>query len=308
MLAAIACLAGCAAGSSAALPLRDSSTVLEAFRPDAQHYGNDYVYTAQPYDFDATVYRRKGLSLTILTTLYLGTAAPLGTIATATGWWYLAGAGHSSVLVYRATRQGPTGPVATLDDSGQLPDNVSVTADRRLVAVSNSTSASSGSGSVSVYLNRKSEPSRVLTYGSDVLQGEGIAIDPQGDCFWSFNDVSHPSALGSIVEFSGCSGTGKLVISGITRPGGMVFDASGDLYYVDEASGIYKCAQTSACTLFATGFGVPTNINFDANEEYLWVADATGYIDAVNPQTGEIVYHTLSIDGDPYGIAPSPGS
>jgi DNA-binding beta-propeller fold protein YncE len=48
-------------------------------------------------------------------------------------------------------------------------------------------------------------------------------------------------------------------------------------------------------------------MNFDAKEKHLWVADATGYIDAVNPQTGSIKYHTISIDGDPYGIAPSPG-
>src|SRR5581483_2044758 len=98
---------------------------------------------------------------------------------------------------------------------------------------------------------------------------------------------------------------GTLVASGITHAGGLAFDPAGDLYYVDEGSGIYRCRQTSRCKLFATGFGLPTNINFDHNHKNLWVADATGFIDAVNPKTGEIKSQTMSIDGDPYGIAPA---
>jgi DNA-binding beta-propeller fold protein YncE len=297
------------AGRSAAPVLgTDSSMPLAAIQPNAQHYGNDYVYSAQPYSNDLAVYQRKGLSLTLVETLSSGIALPRGTVATPAGWLYLANDGDSNVLVFRSTRQGPNGPVRVLEDSGEVPDDVSVTPDRKLVAVSNATSVGSGTGSVSVYLNRKSLPGRVLTYGSDLLQGEGVAIDPQGNCWWSFDDLSNRAALGSIVEFQDCGGTGTLVISGITSPGGMAFDQSGDLYYVDEASGIYKCSQTTNCKLFATGFGLPTNINFDANQEHLWVADASGYIDAVNPQTGSIEYETLSIDGDPYGIAPSPGS
>ncbi|MBV8531394.1 MAG: hypothetical protein JO104_08760 [Candidatus Eremiobacteraeota bacterium] len=282
--------------------------MLEAFRPDAQFYGNDYVYSAQLYGNDATAYRRKGLSLTRVETLYGGITAPQGTVTTPSGWWYLANGGAANVLIYRSTRKGPTGPVGTLDDSGELPVNVSVTPDRELVAVSNATSAGSGTGSVSVYLNRGSHPSAVLTYGSDLLQGEGVAIDSQGNCFWSFDDVSNPSALASIVEFNQCSGTGTLVKSGINRAGGMAFDQSGNLYYIDEAAGIYKCRRTLHCKLLVGGFGLATNLNFDAKQKHLWVADATGYIDAVNPASGNIEYQTISLDGDPYGIAPSPGS
>ncbi len=306
-LAGAAGLADCAAGSSAP-PLRTvwPAVVAEA-RPDAQHYGNDFMYSSQPYGNDATVYRRQGLTLTHLETLSVGISAPQGTITTSSGWWYLANAGASNVLIYRSTKKGPSGPVGLLGDGGEVPDNVSVTPDRELVAVSNLASAGSGTGSVSVYLNQASKRSRVLTYGTDVLAGEGVAIDPHGNCFWSFNDVSKPSALGSIVEFDRCSGTGTVVRSGIARAGGMVFDATGNLYYIDEASGIYKCAQISNCKLLSGGFGLPINLNFDANQKHLWVADATGYIDAVNPATGSIEYQTLSVDGDPFGIAPSPG-
>lgn len=308
ILVAVASLAGCSAGSMAAPQLRmDSSTVLGAFRPDAQFYGADFVYSAQPYGNNVSVYRRKGLSLKYLETLTKGVSAPRGTVTTPSGWWYVANGGDANVLVYKSTRKGPKGPVATLDDSGEVPVDISVTPNRELVAVSNAASASSGTGSVSVYVNGASQPSRVLTYGSDVLAGQGVAIDPQGNCFWSFNDVSNPLALGSIVEFHQCSGSGTLVIPGITLAGGMVFDQSGNLYYIDEALGIYKCQQTSQCKLFPTSFGLPVNLNFDAKQKHLWVADALGLIYAVNPQYGNIELQTISIDGDPYGVAPSPG-
>jgi DNA-binding beta-propeller fold protein YncE len=307
ILAAVVSLAGCSAGSTAApqLPM-DSSTVLRAVRPDANFYGND-VYSAQPFGNDLSVYRRKGLSLKLLETLTNGLSGPQGIVTTPSGWLYVANGGDANVLIYRSTRKGPKGPVATLDDSGEVPIDVSITPDRKLVAVSNAASAGSGTGSVSVYVNGASQPSRVLTYGSDRLAGHGVAIDPRGNCFWSFDDVSNPLALGSIVEFARCSGTGTLVRSGITLAGGMVFDQSGNLYYIDEALGIYKCRQTSHCTLFPTSLGLPVNLNFDAQQKHLWVADALGLIYALNPHTGFIELQTISIDGDPYGIAPSPG-
>lgn len=307
ILVAIASLAGCSAGSMAAPQLpTNSSTVLRTLSPDANFYGAD-VYSAQPLSNNLSVYRRKGLSLTLLETLTDGVAAPQGMVTTPSGWWYVANGGDANVLIYRSMRKGPKGPIATLDDSGEVPVDVSVTPDRELVAVSNAASAGSGTGSVSVYVNRASQPSRVLTYGRDRLAGHGVAIDPKGNCFWSFDDVSNPLALGSIVEFDRCSGTGRPVISPITLAGGMVFDRGGNLYYIDEALGIYKCRRTSHCKLFPTTLGLPVNLNFDAGDKHLWVADALGLIYAVDPHTGFIELKTISIDGDPYGIAPSPG-
>ncbi len=307
MLSAIACLAGCMAGAPAVAPQRaiDSLRFHEAIRRDAQHYEDDVVYSSQPYNNDATVYKRKGHSITLFQTL-TGLAAPQGAVATPQGLWYLTNSGKSNVLIYRTTKKGPR-YVRSLTDSGEIPVNVDVTSDQKLVAVSNGTSPTSGTGSVSVYLNRASEPSRVLTYGHDLLQGQGVAIDAQGNCFWSFNDLTQPSAGGSIVKFDQCSGTGTLLKSGLTSAGGIVFDRLGALYYIDEGRGIYKCDKLAHCSLFATGFGLPVNMNFDAQDKNLWVADATGYIDAVDPKSGQIKSETISIDGDPYGIAPAPG-
>lgn len=283
-------------------------------QPATHFYGNDFMYSSQPSSNDVYVYKRKRKhdKLTPYETLGSGFSRPMGMVTTPDGHWYVANSGASDVLLYRTTHEGPQGPKATLQDDGEVPVNVAATPNRALVAVSNGSTTGGGAGSVSIYLNRQHEPSRELTYGSDRVQGEGIAIDADGNCYWSFND---PNKLtGAIVEFTGCNGNGTLFKSGILKVGGLAFDHSGNLYYVDQLLGIFKC-QGSSCTIFAPiilgGLIKPTNINFDnSNPQNLWVADAAGYIDAVNLQ-GLVAYLLQIIGGvtdPPIGIAPAPGS
>ncbi|MGA8575199.1 MAG: hypothetical protein WB609_05835 [Candidatus Cybelea sp.] len=310
----LAMLGGCAGGASSsspqgllALPAALTNASQGHLR-SARSLPPLWIYTAQLYGEDVKVYQRNGLSLTYYETLTPGVASPYGTVTTPDGRWYVANGGHSNVLVYRTTKYGPQGPVEVLDDYGEMPVNVTVTSSRRLVAVSNAHTMIGGAGSVSIYLNRNAEPARILRYGAHLLAGAGIALDRHGNCYWSFNDPIR--IAGSIVEFAGCNGTGKLVVSGIAKAGGVAFDQHDDLYYVDQTSGIYKCQGTSKCALFANGFGAPENINFDHNHGHLWVADATGYIDAVNPATGAIEYSIEGAGGPhdpPFGIAPAPG-
>jgi DNA-binding beta-propeller fold protein YncE len=237
----------------------------------------------------------------------------MGMVTTPGGWWYIANSGASNVLVYRASRKGLKGPVATLQDDGQVPVNVNVTSDRQLVAVSNGSTTAGSAGSVSVYVNGQHEPSRILTYGTDPIQGEGVAIDSHGNCYWSFNDPERLS--GSIVEFAGCAGHGTIFKAGILEAGGLAFDRSGNLYYVDQLLGIFKCQSSSSCSIFTpvglSGLVLPANINFDdGHPQNLWVADAAGYIDAVNIR-GLIAYILDVLGGvtaPPIGIAPAPGS
>ena len=270
-----------------------------------------WIYTAQLYGDDVKVYEQNGgPSLTYFETLTQGLSAPQGAVATINGWLYVANGGRSNVLIYRSKNRGPLGPIGSLDDYGQVPANVDAIPSRRLVAVSNVSTSSGGGGSVSVYLDRNVEPSRLLTYGTDDLQGIGIAVDRHGNCYWSFNDPS--AGNGSIVEFAGCDGSGTLIVPTIAFAGGLAFDQHGDMYYVDQTKGIYKCQGTSNCMLFSTGppYGDPVNINFDLKQKHLWVADATGYIDAVNPSNGQIEYTTPAVGGPsqvPYGIAAAPG-
>ena len=317
--ATVALLGGCGGGSPAGMPEGTAQQLLANPRSlvsdagaragnDVSNFGG-WMYTAQFFGHDVQVYQRNGFSLTPFETITNGISAPQGTMTTRNGWWYVANGGHSNVLIFRSTKHGPAGPVGTLDDFGYVPVNVAVNPSRRLVAVSNGASTSGGTGSVSVYLNRQTEPSRILTYGNGVLHGMGIAIDKHGNCYWSFNTTS--SGNGSVVEFSGCDGPGAIVVPSIANAGGVAFDQQGNLYYVDQASGVYKCKGTaSPCKLFASGFGDPININFDYKSKNLWIADATGYIDAVKTKNGRLVYHEPAAGGPtdpPFGIAPAPG-
>jgi len=94
----------------------------------------------------------------------------------------------------------------------------------------------------------------------------------------------------------------------------MAFDRAGNLYYVDELLGIFKCRGSSSCSLFSPiilgGLIIPTNINFDSSHaENLWVADAAGSIDLVSIKglIGYILDVLGGVTNPPIGIAPSPG-
>jgi hypothetical protein len=319
-LALLTVLSGCNNGSSAGVPspANGGAPVSPAgASPDNNgkgHGGNcgkgggaNLTYTVQLFGNDVKVYSGSGSGFTLKCTLTQGLVEPDGTVATPNGWVYVANEGASNVLVYQTKHGMPKGPVSSLSDYDQLPVNVDANPSRKLVAVSNKSSTSGATGSVSVYLNRQAVPSRMLTYGSDILEGQGVAISHSGDCYWSFYDPTVGS--GSIVEFSGCNGSGAVVVSSITAPGGMAFDRGGNLYYVG-GTGIYKCKKTSDCALFATGFVDPVNINFDRHYKNLWVADAGGYIDVVSPKSGQIEdkYPVGGSSDAPFGIAPEPGS
>jgi hypothetical protein len=307
-----ALLSGCATSSVSPGGPGLSPARLTDVGPNAQFYGNDrMIYLAQLYGNDLAVYKEQQqgqkIGLKFVETLSKGVSAPDGMKTTINGWWYVANGGDSNILIYRSKHKGPQGPLGTLDDPGQTPNDVDLTTSRQLVVVSNQGTTSTA-GSVSVYLGRQTEPSRMLTYGTDVVAGVGIALDKHRNCYWSFNDPTTQS--GSIVEFPGCDGSGTIVVSGIVKAGGIAFDQHDDMYYVDQTSGIYKCKHASKCGLLASGFGDPVNINFDLKQKHLWVADATGYVDAVDPKTGEIIFTMQTQGGSsnpPFGIAPDPG-
>jgi len=325
----IALLSGCGSGSfAAAQPSNAGSTSVPSLAlPSLQRVlaaaartspgaplrqapvkANSWMYTAQLYGNDSSVYERNGNALSWYENLYTGLSSPQGTMTTPNGWWYVANGGHSNVVYYKTTKSGPNGPRGSLDDYGQVPVNVSLTPDRRLVAVSNGQTTSGGPGSVSIYLNRGAEPSRTLTYGGDQLLGEGVALDARGNCYWSFNDSTTSS--GTIVEFAGCVGSGTPVVSSIAYAGGILFDQRGNLYYLDQESGLYYCKKgVTQCSLFANGFGDPVNLNFDHRQKGLWVADADGYIWLVDPKSRQKTQYQAEggPTDPPFGIAPAPG-
>lgn len=310
--AALLCACGAGAGSSTpALSSLDVRSALNVKQGGSSSFGN-WIYTARLYDHDLQVYERNGNSVTYFETLP-GFNGPFGTHTTPNGWWYIAESGNADVAIYQSKKSGPVGPFPPLVDYGQVPVNVDVLPNRRLVAVSNQSTLSSGSGSVSIYLNRQTNPSRMLTYGSGKVAGMGVAISHQGDCYWSINGTS--SGSGAIVKFPACNGSGSVVVSGIPVVGGIIFDQSDNLYYIDQTYGIYQCKKVSACQPFVAQYpGSWINMNFDHKSKDIWVADTTGYIvevsDLTNKKKGPTVTRTATeggASGGPYGIAPAPG-
>jgi hypothetical protein len=295
-------LAACAGSTAPSIPPSslDPSSITSQDRP-SRFFGK-WMYLAQFYGEDLAVYKRANDSLQYDETITQGVSSPQGTVATPNGWWYVANG--VNVLVYRSTSRGPIAD-QPLNDPGEFAVNVDVMPSRQLAAVSNASSSSSGAGSVSVYLKRQVDPTRTLTYGSDPVQGTGVAIDRRGNCYWAFNDPT--THEGSIVEFARCQGNGSIVVSGIADAQGMAFDQRGNLYYVDQPVGIYRCYRTSHCRVFSKRFDLPVALNFDQKDKLLWVADAGGYVDAVNSRGRTVYTLQLTSSNPPFGIAPAPG-
>ena len=315
-LLSAALLCACGGGPTASTPQLSSVDVQSALKvqPDVAPNIGRWIYTAHLYDNDLEIFEQNGSALTLFGEFTSGVVGPQGTKVTPNGWWYAANAGASNVLIYKSKKSGPVGPFPPLQDYGQIPVNVDVLPNRRLVAVSNQ-GAGSVPGSVSIYLNRQTNPSRTLTYGSAAVTGMGVAISHQGDCYWSFNGSSNGS--GTIVKFAGCNGSGTQVISGIPKVGGILFDQSDDLFYIDQTKGIYKCQKTAHCTVFlgvspSDGLVQPYNMNFDYKGKDIWVADLGGYIVELvginNPKKMQL--HRFADGGPtnpPFGIGPAPG-
>ena len=316
-LAAIPLLSAC--GQSAGVPLGAQTSANAALMQPAKgkgsHGGGGIIYTAQLYGNEVQIYRQQGSQLNLEGTLSSGVSSPQGSVTTRSGWLYVANTGNEDVLVYGKKVKSGGYPTDILEDYGENPVNVDVDSSRNLVAVSNA-GTSSQTGSVSVYVDRAAAPSRMLTYGSDILQGYGIALDKTGNCYWGVYDSTIGS--GYIVEFPACSDPGSIVVPNVGDAGGLAFDQSGDLFYVDRSSStpaIVACKHTSNCKTYKFNQLVkPINLNFNAHDKALWVADAAGYIDQFSVQPGSLkisfvmAYPVGSASNPPFGVAPNPGS
>ena len=278
--------------------------------------GGSVIYTANLYGHDLNVYSTgtsNGLNFKCFENQ--GVVDPEGTVTTVNGWWYVTNGAGMNVLVYRTKHGLPQGPLSSLSDYNEIPVNVDVNPSRNLVAVSNYTPTSSGNGSMSVYLHRQSVPTRTLTYGAGY--GSGVAIDHKGNCYWALDSGANYTGTGKIVEFAKCSGSGTVVISESFPIGGLAFDQSGDLYFIDsnagsQGGGVYMCTKTSSCIPLSPGsqysYVQPLNMNFDYHGKHLWVADIAGYVDEVEP-SGTIEHqYAVGSSNPPFGIAPEPGS
>lgn len=322
LLASLAVLGGCGANNANVPLASQSATGGAAVRPPTNGKGKNggIIYTAQLYGNEIQIYRQQASGLILQGSFSNGVSSPLGSVTTPSGWLYVANSGNGDVLVYNTKKGKRIGgyPTDTLEDYGQKPVNVDVDSSRNLVAVSNAGSASA-TGSVSVYLNRAAAPARMLTYGHDILQGNGIALDNNDNCYWGVYDTNLGN--GYILEFPSCNGSGEQVITNIGDAGGLAFDQSNNLFYVNRSSSmpaIEACKGTSNCNAYTFGTSSqcelyePVNLNFDKHAKALWVADAAGYVDEFNVKPGKLtvtcaVQYPVSSSNPPFGVAPNPG-
>lgn len=269
-----------------------------------------WLYTCSGKSSTCPVYSMSGTKLKYVKSV-AKLSEPVGSFAAAGGRWYVAQLSASKIAVFKSSTAGPTGPFETLADPGQYPFDVAVNPIHDIVAVSNEETTKAGQGSVSVFLKGAKSPTSTLTYrvkGSFFI-GVGIATDTAGDCFWGVDDAELGGS--SVIEFANCTGTGTVVLSGITQIGGLAMDKVGDLYYVDEAAGVYKCSLLANCALIADGFIEPTMIRFDAGWTDLWLTDVSAAkIYALDPSTGARLSTTPERGGtadEAEGLAIAPG-
>ena len=261
------------------------------------------IVTCQYNDGDCVVYATTGKALATLT----GLTNPQGVTSDRQNNSYIANAGASNILKYS---RGLTKLEEIFQDPGQYPVDVDVDVPARLLAASNIGTTNSGPGSVSVYAGGASKPTATLTDPAvGAAQGIGIAIDKDGNCFWSLNDPQ--TSQGQIDEFKGCAGSPTKIVGGIAFAGGVAFDHAGALYYADQIAGAIERCVKGKCMVLTSGFSDPVFINFDDRWKFLWVADfGAAAVDAVDPATGLIVASFPAIGGagdPPFGIAHAPG-
>jgi hypothetical protein len=291
--------AGCggiaANASTASPPLNPAAPA--GVRPALDHR---FVFTCQNGTvFDCLVYTNHGK---LLRTLTADVESPLGVVAGKDGLLYVANEFADDILVYSI---GGRTLLHELDDGGNVPIDVAVFSDA--LAVSNQ-------HVLTYFRPGAAKPTRTL-HDPNVLQGGGVAFDPNGNCYWSFATNANTS---QVDEFVGCKGKPHVIPISPGLPFGMAFDANGNLYYTTYSSGtpgLYRCSGTSACRKLIENFVDPEYINFSGDFKVLWVSDpgnassgsALYEIDAVSGEVRATITAGLTFYNPPSGVAAAPG-
>lgn len=302
-------LAACSMNSAAPL-LPARSPLQPAARVSPDTFGS-WVYTCDISTALCLTYTLAGTTPTLDQTLQFS-GNPSGQFATTPGKWYVAERTASAAAVYKSTLTGPTGPTETLSDTGDSPSDVTVNVAHGIVAIANLYNEHDGSNTVTVYAGGAKAPTRKLHFvppGGKGGYGIGVATDSSGDCFFSVDDAGLIKF--DIVKYTGCNGTGSIVFTSAadTSAGGLAFDGSNNLYFVDNSfEQIYRCTGTTNCKVIASGFQNITFIRFDKGWKHLWTTDKNASkLYALNPLTGHKVSTTTeSVGMTSLSIAPGP--
>jgi hypothetical protein len=257
-----------------------------------------------------------------------GLTNPQGVVAGVfSGYWYVANTDASDIPYYASDSAGNPFPVYgtavlpnPLEDTNQYPADLALneTADSTglltasQLAVSNIYSTSFGPGSVTVFTTSGSSYSSYNLSDPNAYEGEGVAFDNGGNCFWAYNS-EEAEGPGRIDEFASCQGDPQQVAGiAIGFAGGVAFDNNGNLWYVDQEgqsnslpAGVYKCNRLSSCKLVFGGFTDPLFISFDTANANVYVSDVgAGIIYQCSIGSSSCVQlYASGYSNPPYGVA-----
>jgi hypothetical protein len=297
-------------GSSAARPdvARELSVIPRGTIPSlhGSTKGTPLVYECGYYGSDCRIFNGRTRAMLTQLTDKDGLNDPQGNRTDSKGNWYIANTGAANVLEYSSDGSKLE---ATLDATGWFPDDVAVSGN--LVAVSNLTSISFTPGVVNIYSGGATSPSYAVS-DPIAMEGQGVAFDSKGNCYWSFNNES---GEGMIDEFPGCTAsstpTNLNIVTGFG--GGITFDQHDNLFYIDQYHGVYKCAGTTNCKIYSalngqTGKHDPLYMNFNATYTSLLVADEdAGVVYRINTANAKRSIFTRTKKQDPpAGVSTSP--
>lgn len=216
------------------------------------------------------------------TTFATGFTFPLGIALDAQGNVYVAD-GSSNGAIYRISSSGGKTTFASgLDEPFGLafgPNGVLYEADDE--------------GSDALDFNSTGVEAR---FAGDLAFPQGIAVDAFGNIYISALGSPTTSASGLIYKYSP-SGGRTVFASGLDHPGGLAFNANGDLFEADFGNGIntgdiYEFTPLGVRSTFASGLRSPVDVAFDSQGN-LFVTDSnSGNIFEFAPNGAKSIFAT----------------
>src|SRR5215469_16975165 len=189
------------------------------------------------------------------TILATGIAFPLGLALDNQGNLYVANGGNGSVSNGTIYEISPSGVLSTFASGLDEPFGLTFGPNGILYAANDE-------GSDVLDFTSTGVEKR---FAAELAFPQGIAVDAFGNVYVSVLGSPTTPSSGKIYEYSSGGGGRTIFASGLDHPGGLAFNASGDLFEADFGSGsIYEFTPSGIRSTFATGLTSPADLAFDS--------------------------------------------
>jgi DNA-binding beta-propeller fold protein YncE len=215
-----------------------------------------------------------------------GINGPQADFLDAAGNLYVANATGVNVAEYAP---GATSPSFVYSAGMVFPINVAVDRNGNVYEADYGTLKEGSTGFINEYAQNSNTVVQTCSFSG---RGEGIALDPSGDVFASYNV---PRMGGRFVEYkgglSGCKATPLHVLA--HGAGGIAVDKNANLIVVDQVSGrvkVFPPPYRHDQRRLGYGYYDPFHVHINRRNTRVYVSDAgDAVVDAIDYQTGRIV-------------------